>query len=218
LVLLNSYELFGVIESIEKIRLSNNKRDSLILTFKEARISIIDHDEKRNTLKTVCLYYLEDESLKEGCLEFNFDPIIKVDPKNRCAGLIIYDTKLAIIPFNNESNLIYEKSKENEEIKFERNFIKDLENIKNIKDYNFLEGYFDPTIVILFESEPTTSSRVFLKKNSVSLTAISIDSTKKFPVILNLQNLSYDLYKIIPLERCAFLLIGNIKFFNLFIK
>jgi cleavage and polyadenylation specificity factor subunit 1 len=90
-----------------------------------------------------------------------------------------------------------------------------LENIRNIKDYNFLEGYFEPTLLILHEPEPTTSSRVFLKKNSCCLSAISIDTTRKnFPIILNLQNLSYELYKIIPLQTGSALVIGT--FFSLY--
>jgi cleavage and polyadenylation specificity factor subunit 1 len=99
-------------------------------------------------------------------------PIIRVDPENRCAVMLGYGRKLIILPFrkdptpedaelqgstmdvkpihqnlsnahlNNKSPILASYSIE----------LKDLdEKMDNIIDLQFLHGYYEPTLLILFE-------------------------------------------------------------------
>lgn len=100
-------------------------------------------------------------------------PVIRVDPENRCAVMLGYGRKLIILPFrkdptpedaelmqgsmmdvkpihqnlsnahlNNKSPILASYSIE----------LKDLdEKMDNIIDFQFLHGYYEPTLLILFE-------------------------------------------------------------------
>jgi cleavage and polyadenylation specificity factor subunit 1 len=95
--------LNGNIESICPVKFPENKRDSLLMSFKEGKVSCVDFDIQTNELKTLCLHYLEDDFLKEGCLVFSSKPKIKLEPRKRCAALLIYDFKLVILPFKQDT-------------------------------------------------------------------------------------------------------------------
>jgi hypothetical protein len=199
LELVNSFELFGNIESMEKIRFLDNKRDSLILTFAEAKVSFIDFDLQSNDLKTISLYYLEDEFLKEGCLEFSSKPKIKVD--KRCCAMLLYDYKLAIIPFLQAD---YGKEKSSREVPTIKQIIIDIKEIglDNIKDYCFLSGYYEPTLLILHDTEKTSCNRIHLKKNTSMVSCISLDLQRKhYPIIWTVKNLPSTSYQLIPLQE-----------------
>jgi hypothetical protein len=73
------------------------------MSFKEGKVTCVDFDIQTNELKTLCLHYLEDDFLKEGCLVFSSKPKIKLEPRKRCAALLIYDFKLVILPFKQDT-------------------------------------------------------------------------------------------------------------------
>jgi cleavage and polyadenylation specificity factor subunit 1 len=72
--------------------------------------------------------------------------------------------------------------------------------LQNIKDYCFLYGYYEPTLLILHETEKTCSSRIILKHNTCTVTAISLDVVRgHYPVIWTVKNLPNECYQLIPL-------------------
>jgi cleavage and polyadenylation specificity factor subunit 1 len=95
---LHTFTLWGNICSMTTCRL-NSPKDALFLSFMDAKLSLIEFDSAIQDLKTLSMHYFEDELGKEGQW-FNYaSPIVRVDPDMRCACMLIYNSKLVIIPF-----------------------------------------------------------------------------------------------------------------------
>ena len=77
-----------------------------------------------------------------------------MDPKQRCAAMLLYDRRLAVLPFRLESSILDddEPSSRTSRDNLESYVINlaDL-GIRNVKDYIFLAGYYEPTVLILHE-------------------------------------------------------------------
>jgi cleavage and polyadenylation specificity factor subunit 1 len=58
-----------------------------------------------NDIRVVSLHYFEDETFKEGKFQFFSLPKVKVDTQQRCAAMVIYDNRLAVMPFKRGSML-----------------------------------------------------------------------------------------------------------------
>jgi len=100
IVLVKSFELFGVIDSIVAVTLHGMNKNALLINFEdEAKVSVVQYDERKNDLKTLSLHYFEDDFLKEGRARFFHNQPIMLDPQNRFATAIICDSKLVILPF-----------------------------------------------------------------------------------------------------------------------
>jgi hypothetical protein len=87
----------------------------------------------------------------------------------RCATMIIYDSKLVTLPFRQQKSVLDEQSipitKEDvalSKLPVGRQIITDLKdlNVRNVKDFCFLYGYYEPTVLFLHENEQTSSGYV----------------------------------------------------------
>ena len=58
----------------------------------------MEFDPESHSLNTVSLHYFEDEETKVGSGAEVKPPLVRVDPDHRCAGMLIYNTKLVILP------------------------------------------------------------------------------------------------------------------------
>jgi len=105
---LHTFTLWGNICSLTACRLGASSsssssliqsKDALFLSFMDAKLSLIEFDSTIQDIKTLSMHYFEDELAKEGQW-FNYSPpIVRVDPDMRCACMLIYNSKLVIIPF-----------------------------------------------------------------------------------------------------------------------
>ncbi len=66
LELVASFPLFGNVVSMGVARLAGNERDSLIVAFPNALVSVIDYDPKRRDIKTKSLHYFEGPEFAES--------------------------------------------------------------------------------------------------------------------------------------------------------
>lgn len=165
-----TYELFGNVVDIQPVSLSGAQRDALLVAFKDAKLSVVQHDPDSCELKSLSLHYFEEEDIKGGWLGNYCIPIVKVDPDNRCAVMVIYGKKLVVLPFRRDNSLDEIEIQDVKPMKktplqlITRTPIlasytidlKDLdEKIDNVIDIEFLHGYYEPTLLILYEAVRT---------------------------------------------------------------
>ena len=92
--------LFGNIESLAPVRISqrSNKLDCLLLSFLDAKLSIIEWDPWHHDIRTVSLHQFEEDDLKESFRSVLYRPQLRVDPLNRCCTMLFYGKHLAVLP------------------------------------------------------------------------------------------------------------------------
>lgn len=96
---LATFKLFGEIMGLEKVTLPGSIRDTILVSFQEAKISVVEYDASTHDLKTVSLHVFEDEDSKGGYVNNYSVPLLRADPDSRCAALLIYGRKIVILPF-----------------------------------------------------------------------------------------------------------------------
>ncbi|RKO91040.1 hypothetical protein BDK51DRAFT_51243 [Blyttiomyces helicus] len=126
LELFAQFKLYGNITSIGVVRTTTSVgvlgMDSLLLSFKDAKLSLIEYSEATRNIVTVSIHYYEREEFKTitSCLSTQYRmcqiqkealtdkwiPEIRVDPQNRCAVLNFYNDRLAILPFKQDGGVV----------------------------------------------------------------------------------------------------------------
>lgn len=72
--------------------------------------------------------------------------------------------------------------------------------IQNVIDIAFLDGYFEPTLAILYEPMPTWSARLAARYDTVNLVVVSLDlSRRKFTVLFSQSRLPFNSFSLHPL-------------------
>lgn len=61
---LAQYTLHGNIMSMQSVRLVGSQRDSLLLSFRDAKLAVVEYDPETHDLKTVSLHYFEEEEMR----------------------------------------------------------------------------------------------------------------------------------------------------------
>uniref|UniRef100_A0A914RMW0 Uncharacterized protein n=1 Tax=Parascaris equorum TaxID=6256 RepID=A0A914RMW0_PAREQ len=68
----------------------NPSCSSLLLGFDTAKLSVVGFSAAERSLKTISLHCFEEEMLKDGYATDLPSPVIRVDPAQRCAVMLIY--------------------------------------------------------------------------------------------------------------------------------
>ncbi|KAG9472914.1 hypothetical protein GDO78_016085 [Eleutherodactylus coqui] len=199
LELMASFSFFGNVMSMASVQLAGAKRDALLLSFKDAKLSVVEYDPETHDLKTLSLHYFEEPELRDGFVQNVHIPKVRVDPSGRCAVMLIYGTRLVVLPFRRDT-LSEEhdgQMPEGQKSSFLPSYIIDIreldEKLLNIIDMQFLHGYYEPTLLILFEPNQTWPGRVAVRQDTCSIVAISLNILQKVhPVIWSLSSLPYD--------------------------
>lgn len=61
---LTQYTLYGNIMSMQSVTLAHSSRDALLLSFRDAKLSVVEYDPETHDLKTLSLHYFEEEDMK----------------------------------------------------------------------------------------------------------------------------------------------------------
>lgn len=203
-----SFSLFGNVMSMASVQLVGANRDALLLSFKDAKLSVVEYDPGTHDLKTLSLHYFEEPELRDGFVQNVHIPIVRVDPENRCAVMLVYGTKLVVLPFRKDTLTDEQEGGVGEGPKssFLPSYIIDVreldEKLLNIIDMKFLHGYYEPTLLILFEPNQTWPGRVAVRQDTCSIVAISLNIMQKVhPVIWSLSNLPFDCTQVMAVPK-----------------
>ena len=90
--------------SVCKVRFQGAPRDSILLSFEEAKCAIVEYEPETESLQNVSMHYFQDESLKRGFRKMNALPLARVDPFQRCAAVLVYGAHFAVLPLRRASN------------------------------------------------------------------------------------------------------------------
>lgn len=92
--------------------------------------------------------------------------MVRVDPESRCAAMLVYGRRLVILPFRvdtllEESETSFQESDAENSSQILSSYtivLKQIdEKIENVIDIQFLHGYYEPTVLILYEPVRTFS-------------------------------------------------------------
>uniref|UniRef100_A0A8U8APF1 RSE1/DDB1/CPSF1 first beta-propeller domain-containing protein n=1 Tax=Geospiza parvula TaxID=87175 RepID=A0A8U8APF1_GEOPR len=78
LELLGSFSFFGNVMSMASVQLAGAKRDALLLSFKDAKLSVVEYDPGTHDLKTLSLHYFEEPELRDGFVQNVHTPCVHV--------------------------------------------------------------------------------------------------------------------------------------------
>ncbi|XP_022902078.1 cleavage and polyadenylation specificity factor subunit 1 [Onthophagus taurus] len=209
------YSLFGNIVSMQSINLTNSPRDALLLGFNDAKLSVVEYDPESHDLKTLSLHYFEEDEMKDGWTHHHHVPIVRADPENRCAVMTVFGRKLVVLPFKRD-NAIDETDGPDIKPMSSGSYgskapilasymivLKDfIDKIDNIIDIQFLHGYYEPTLLILYEPLKTFSGRVAVRTDTCAMAAISLNLQQKVhPIIWSMSNLPFDCTKAVSIKK-----------------
>ncbi|XP_034017429.1 LOW QUALITY PROTEIN: cleavage and polyadenylation specificity factor subunit 1 [Thalassophryne amazonica] len=203
-----AFTLFGNVMSMASVQLVGASKDALLLSFKDAKLSVVEYDPGTHDLKTLSLHFFEEPELRDGFVQNVHIPIVRVDPENRCAVMLIYGTKLVVLPFRKDT--LADEAEggvgEGPKSSFLPSYIIDVreldEKLLNIIDMKFLHGYYEPTLLILFEPNQTWPGRVAVRQDTCSIVAISLNIMQKVhPVIWSLSNLPFDCTQVMAVPK-----------------
>ncbi|XP_046387222.1 cleavage and polyadenylation specificity factor subunit 1 isoform X1 [Ischnura elegans] len=233
-----TFSLFGNVMSIQSVALASSPRDALLLSFRDAKLSVVEYDPEIHDLRTLSLHYFEDEDMRGGWTHHHHIPMVRVDPEGRCAVMTVYGRKLVVLPFrrdvpaddpthpglgsshNDSTNspsrnsssyaasmgggVTPGSSKANSVVLSSYLVVlKDLdEKMDNVIDVQFLHGYYEPTLLILYEPVRTFPGRIAVRRDTCSLVAISLNIQQRVhPIIWSVSGLPFDCLQAVPIRR-----------------
>ncbi|TPX54847.1 hypothetical protein PhCBS80983_g05700 [Powellomyces hirtus] len=196
------FKLPGNVTSIGVIRTSTSVgllgMDSLLLSFKDAKMSLIEYSQATHNIVTVSIHYYEREEFKKEHQADKFIPEIRVDPQNRCAIMQFYSDRLAVLPLKQDTTVqVTEADDATSKHPFHPSFVVSFSAIepkmRNVADMVFLYGYFEPTLAILYEPVQTWTGRLGARKDTKCLIVVSLDITQRsYPILFRVDNLPYN--------------------------
>lgn len=176
----------------------------MVSSFEEAKCSIVEYEPDTESLQNVSMHYFQEENLKHGFRKMNALPYARVDPAQRCASVLVYGNHFAILPLrrsgqsiiksNNGGMSSFEMSRKNHSVSSFMINIEDLpRKIARVIDFKFLDGYNDPTLVVLYEALPTWTGRISDRQDTCGILALSVNLIDhSHPVIWQMSALPYD--------------------------
>ena len=203
------------------MRLAGRDRDTLLLTFKDAKLSLVEYNPDTHDLQTLSLHHFEDEEVRAGFIHNEWVPGVRVDPEDRCAAMLCYGRKIVILPFKREAGagLEGEDAVQGGDLSLDGlqlggssrvlpSYTLDLESViqthtvDNIIDIQFLHGYNQPTLLILYEPLRTYAGRIAVRKDTCRLDVVTLDTKeRRAAFIWSREILPFDCVRAVPVPQ-----------------
>ncbi|XP_065030175.1 cleavage and polyadenylation specificity factor subunit 1-like isoform X1 [Musa acuminata AAA Group] len=206
------YRLHGNVESMAILSLGvddhNKRRDSIMLAFQDAKITVLEYDDSSHELRTSSMHCFEGPDwlyLKRGRESFARGPVVKADPLGRCSGALIYGLQMIVLKAAQVGQGLVGDDEPTStggavSVRIESSYVINLRDLdmKHVKDFTFVHGYIEPVMVILHEKEPTWAGRISWKHHTCMISALSISTTlKQHPMIWSASNIPHDANKLL---------------------
>ncbi|CAE6490781.1 unnamed protein product, partial [Rhizoctonia solani] len=184
--------------------------DRLLVSFKDAKIALMEWSDVVYDLTTVSIHTYERATQVITNTNPHFRSLLRVDPLYRCAALLLPLGGLALLPFyQSQAELDILDQEQNvtsfaKEAPYSPSFVLDLpadvdSRIKQVVDIAFLPGFNNPTLAVLYQSEFTSTGRLHEARDTVSLLTITLDLiTRTYPVISHTSSLPHDSQALSP--------------------
>jgi cleavage and polyadenylation specificity factor subunit 1 len=225
LVLVNEYHLSGTVSSLGRIKTISSKSggESLLIAFRDAKISILQWDPERQSIFTVSIHYYEDAltaSPWQPDLE-HCPCYISVDPGNRCAVLRFGPRHIAVLPVRQleddledgydpeidgprDTVIVNGDAEEVSATPYNASFVQSLTAFDPELTFPihlaFLHEYREPTFGVLSAVKAPTTSSSLERRDIVNYKVITLDlEQKSSTTILSVAGLPTQLQKIIPI-------------------
>ncbi|KAJ2212161.1 mRNA cleavage and polyadenylation factor subunit [Coemansia sp. RSA 487] len=185
--LINRWSLHGRIMDIQAVSCNKSRKgaDRLLLSFTEAKMSLVAFDVGTQSLVTESIHYYEHEHLMQKSFDANQACVLRLDPEGRCVAMRIYGDQVAILPLVASNDPISADGAK----PYASSFVVDLQvedvDVRNIHDFVFLKGYLEPTLAILHEQDPTWPGLLESEHDTSSLTVVSLDLSSQSVSVLN---------------------------------
>lgn len=218
-----TWRLFGWVQSIGCVRLTGGERDSLLLAFKNAKLSLVEYNPESHDLQTLSLHHFEDEEMLGGYVHNEWVPSVRVDPENRCAAMLAYGKKIIILPFKRDVSGPgeLEQDRSGEDLSLDGlalgssgrastlpSYTLDLATViqthvvDNIIDIQFLHGYNQPTLLILYEPLKTFAGRIAVRKDTCRLDVVTLDVKERLAAFIwSREVLPFDCLRAVPVPK-----------------
>ncbi|XP_030026309.2 cleavage and polyadenylation specificity factor subunit 1 [Manduca sexta] len=233
---LATYPLWGIVMSMAAVKCPSAGRDLLLVSFREAKLSVLQYDPQTNNLITLSMHYFEEDDMKGGWTTHPHIPWIRVDPECRCAVMLLYGKKLAVLPFRKditsedgdplEAKPLMDSKNPNQTVARAPTLasyvivLKDLDDkIDNVLDIQFLHGYYEPTLLLLYEPVRTFPGRTAVRNDTCAMAGVSLNmSARVHPVIWATGGLPFDCIQAVPVSKplggCLILAVNSMIYLN----
>ena len=207
LVLVGQYELSGTVTALARVKIpgSLSGGQALLVSLRDAKMSLVQWDPERYTLSTISIHTYEREELQSSPFLpdlHEYPSFLTVDPRSRCAALMFGARSLAILPFHQaDDDLMIDDHDEDDEDDTERNntvankmtngdashsqspfqssFVLSLllldPNLVFPVHLAFLYEYREPTFGILSSKVATSSALLHERRDVISYTVYTMD-------------------------------------------
>ncbi|KDQ53751.1 hypothetical protein JAAARDRAFT_136615 [Jaapia argillacea MUCL 33604] len=206
------HRLHGIVTGLDSVKIMaslDDKLDRLLVSFKEAKVALLEWSDAVHDLITVSIHTYERAPQLLSLDSSLFRSELRVDPSSRCAALSLPNDAIAILPFYQSQAELDVMDQDQEPIQardvpYSPSYILDLnadvdERIHNLIDFVFLPGFNNPTIALICQPQQTWTGRLKEYKDTVRLFIFTLDLiTRTYPVITIVDNLPYDSISLLP--------------------
>ncbi|KAL9093951.1 MAG: hypothetical protein Q9165_003874 [Trypethelium subeluteriae] len=244
LVLVSEHAVSGVITSLACISIQNSKSggNALLVSFQDAKLSLLEWDPEHYGLSTISVHYYEGEDLQGAPWTpptGQYHNYLKADPSSRCATLKFGARHLAILPFRQPGDDLAEDfdpdidepptkdktaaalAEEAEEHKtpYSSSFVLPLTALDPALVHPihlaFLHEYREPTFGIISSLKEPSSALLEERKDVVNYNVYTLDLDQRASTtLLSVSSLPSDIFEVVPLPLPVggALLVGSNEF------